>query len=189
MGIGCTQRADTKRRADRRRRTRKAWLKARLMHALYDMGIWRYSHQLELQKNIELRHSPKNRDPYVSHKNRDPWPTPNLPTKIMPTKIRWRDISGKLHMGLRIRPLDIKMMLESTPLKSRIIVRRLAVRPYGCHRPKGAVPAEKPKTATNKHHQNPSAEIGRRRGAQGSRLAVPEVRVRVQNMIYYNIIY
>ena len=30
-------------------------------------------------------------------------------------------------MGLGIPPLDIKMMLESNPLKSRILVRRLAV--------------------------------------------------------------
>ena len=53
--------------------------------------------------------------------------TPNLPTKIIPTKIRWLELSGKFLMGLRIPSLNIKIMLESNPLKSRILVRRSAV--------------------------------------------------------------
>ena len=54
--------------------------------------------------------------------------TPNLPTtKIIPTRISWHKLSGNFSMGLGIPPLDIKSMLESNPLKSRILVRRLAV--------------------------------------------------------------
>ena len=55
--------------------------------------------------------------------------TPNLPTKIIPTKIRRLKISGKFPMGLRIAPLGIKILLESNPLKPRILVRRLAAWP------------------------------------------------------------
>ena len=53
--------------------------------------------------------------------------SPNLPTKIMPTKIAWLKYSGKFPMDIRIPPLKIKILLESNPLKSRILVRRLAV--------------------------------------------------------------
>ena len=52
----------------------------------------------------------------------------NLPTKITPTKIAWLKISGKFPMHMRIPPLHIKITFESNPLKSRISVRRLAVR-------------------------------------------------------------
>ena len=52
---------------------------------------------------------------------------PNLPTKIIPAKIRFLKLSGKFPMDMRIPPLDIEMLLESNPLKSRILVRRLAV--------------------------------------------------------------
>ena len=38
-------------------------------------------------------------------------------------------LSGKFPMGLGIPPLRIKFLLESKPLKSRILVRRLAVPP------------------------------------------------------------
>ena len=54
-------------------------------------------------------------------------PTPNVPTKIIPTKICWLNISGKFSMDMRIPPLNINIMLESNPLKSRRLVRRLAV--------------------------------------------------------------
>ena len=54
-------------------------------------------------------------------------PTPNLPTKIIPIEIRRRKLSGTFPMGLRISPLNIEILLESNPLKSRILVRRLAV--------------------------------------------------------------
>ena len=55
--------------------------------------------------------------------------TSNLPTKIISAKIPWFEISGKSPMGARIPPLTIKIMLESKPLKSRILilVRGLAV--------------------------------------------------------------
>ena len=53
--------------------------------------------------------------------------TPNLPTKIIPTKIAWLKHSRKSPMGMRIPPLMFKIMLKSKPLTSRILVRRLAV--------------------------------------------------------------
>ena len=54
--------------------------------------------------------------------------TPSLPTKTIPTEIPWLIISGKFPVEMRIPPLEIKNMLESNPLKSRILVWRLAVR-------------------------------------------------------------
>ena len=36
-------------------------------------------------------------------------------------------LSGKCPMGPGIPPLDTKILLESNPMKSRILVRRLAV--------------------------------------------------------------
>ena len=60
-----------------------------------------------------------------------PWQTrvstPNLPTKITPTKICWLRISMKFPMDMRIPPLEFKIMFESNPLTSKILVRRLAV--------------------------------------------------------------
>ena len=58
---------------------------------------------------------------------------PNLPSKMMPTKIAWFKSSGEFPMGLGIPPFMIKILLESNPLKSRILVRRLAV-PYSLAR-------------------------------------------------------
>ena len=55
--------------------------------------------------------------------------TPNLPTNISTTKIAWLKLSRRFPMDMRIPPLRIKILLESNPLKSRILVRRLAV--YG----------------------------------------------------------
>ena len=46
---------------------------------------------------------------------------------IIPTKIARLELSGKFPVGLGIQPLNIKIMFESDPLKSRILVRRLAV--------------------------------------------------------------
>ena len=54
-------------------------------------------------------------------------PTKIIPTKIIPTKIRWLKTSRKSPMDMRIPPFNIKIMLESNPPKSRILVRRLAV--------------------------------------------------------------
>ena len=52
----------------------------------------------------------------------------NIPTKIIPTKIRWRTLSGTFPMGLRIPALNIRIMLESNSLlKSRVLVWRLTV--------------------------------------------------------------
>ena len=48
----------------------------------------------------------------------------NLPTKIIPTEIRWLELSGKFPLDMRI---PLKILLESNPLKSRILVGRLAV--------------------------------------------------------------
>ena len=52
---------------------------------------------------------------------------PNLPTKIIPTKIRWRKTSAKCRMDIRIPPLKFKTLLESNPPTSIILVRRLAI--------------------------------------------------------------
>ena len=52
---------------------------------------------------------------------------PGLPTKIIPTKIRWLKTSRIFPMSMRIPPLKLTILPESNPLKSRILVRRLAV--------------------------------------------------------------
>ena len=44
--------------------------------------------------------------------------TPNLPTKIIPTKIAWLKLSRKFTIDMRIRALNTKIMLESNPVKS-----------------------------------------------------------------------
>ena len=55
--------------------------------------------------------------------------TADLPTKNLPAKIAWLKLSRKFPMDVRIPPLKMKIMLESNPLKSRNLVRRLAVAP------------------------------------------------------------
>ena len=55
--------------------------------------------------------------------------TPNLPTKTIPTKIRRLKTSGEFPLDMRAPPLNIKILLESNPPESRILVRRLAVPP------------------------------------------------------------
>ena len=64
---------------------------------------------------------------YPWHRPLRPCPTPNLPTKIIPIKIAGLKLFGKSPMGLGIPPLKFKILLESNHLKSRILVRRLAV--------------------------------------------------------------
>ena len=54
-------------------------------------------------------------------------PTPSLPTNISPTKLAWLKLSGKFPMGLEIPPLNVKIVLESNPLKSIMLVGRLGV--------------------------------------------------------------
>ena len=53
--------------------------------------------------------------------------TPNLPTNIIPTNIAWLKLSGKSPVCLGIPPLRIKIMFESNPLKSTMLVGRLGV--------------------------------------------------------------
>ena len=48
----------------------------------------------------------------------------DFPTNIIPTKIARLELSGKSPMGLGIPPLRIKVMLESNPLTSIMLVRR-----------------------------------------------------------------
>ena len=48
--------------------------------------------------------------------------THNPPTNITPTKIAWVKLSGKIPLGLGIPPLKFKIMLESNPLKSIMLV-------------------------------------------------------------------
>ena len=67
------------------------------------------------------------------------WPiSPSLPTKISPAKIRRLKTSGKHSTDMRIPPLKMKVLLESDPLKSRILVRRSVVPLHGA----GPVAAE-----------------------------------------------
>ena len=66
-------------------------------------------------------------------KSCDAWPTlcmPNPPTNIIPTNIEivWVKLYGNFPMDLGIPPLIIKIMLESNPLKSIMLVWRLAVK-------------------------------------------------------------
>ena len=67
--------------------------------------------------------------------------TPSLPTRTIPAKICCLRISGKLPVDIRILALKIKIMLESNPLKSRSLVRRL---PYGAGRDSGVWPERLP---------------------------------------------
>ena len=53
--------------------------------------------------------------------------TPNLPTNIIPTNITWLKLSGKFPVGLGIPPVQIKIVLESNPLKSTMLLGRLGV--------------------------------------------------------------
>ena len=55
--------------------------------------------------------------------------TPNLPAKIIPAaKTPWLIISSEFPLDMRIPPPILKILIESNPPKSRIIVRRLAAR-------------------------------------------------------------
>ena len=63
-------------------------------------------------------------------------PTPNLLTKIIPTKIPWLEIPGEFLMDMRIPPLRIKILLESNPPKSRILVGKLGVESLRLGRPR-----------------------------------------------------
>ena len=58
-------------------------------------------------------------------------PTLNLPTKNLPTKIAWLKLSRHFPMDMRIPPLNIKILLESNPLKPGILIRRLAIMARG----------------------------------------------------------
>ena len=73
--------------------------------------------------------SPCRNDPFVH--TADVWLKPNthnLPTKIITTKIAWLKLSVIFPMHMKTPALKHYIMLESNPLKSRILVRRLAVR-------------------------------------------------------------
>ena len=58
---------------------------------------------------------------------------PNLPAKIVPTKIYWLKLSWKFPMDLRIPPLEVKILLYPNHLKPRVSVRRLAGVPCTTH--------------------------------------------------------
>ena len=68
--------------------------------------------------------------------------TPNLPTKILPTKIRWLKTSRKSPMDMSIPLLKTKIMLESNPMKSWISAGRPALELFWgrdvSHAPRGA---------------------------------------------------
>ena len=44
--------------------------------------------------------------------------TPNLPTKVIPAKTHWLKISRKFPMDMRIPPLEIKILPESSEIQS-----------------------------------------------------------------------
>ena len=56
--------------------------------------------------------------------------TPNPLTNIVPTNISRLKLSGNFPMNLGIPPLQIKIVLESNPLKSTMLVGRLGVLVY-----------------------------------------------------------
>ena len=56
----------------------------------------------------------------------------SLYTKIIPTKVRRLRISGEFPVDMRIPPLEIRIPLESNPLKSRIFYRN----PKSCSHPR-----------------------------------------------------
>ena len=58
--------------------------------------------------------------------------TPNLPTNIVPTNIAWLKLSGASPMGLGISPLKFKIVLESNPLKSKLLIGGLGVAQSSC---------------------------------------------------------
>ena len=79
---------------------------------------------------IGLRWQPPARNPGVSLLKEPARArvAPGLPAKIVPVVRFCRlETSGKFRMDMRIPPLKIEMSLESNPLKSRILARRLAV--------------------------------------------------------------
>ena len=53
--------------------------------------------------------------------------TPNLSTNIVPTNIARLKLSGKSPTDMRIPTLQIKIVLESNPRKSTMLVRGLGV--------------------------------------------------------------
>ena len=59
--------------------------------------------------------------------------TASFPTNIIPTKIVWLKLIGKFPMGLGIPPRKIKISLESNPLTSIMLVRRLTAYPRYPH--------------------------------------------------------
>ena len=75
--------------------------------------------------------------------------TPNFPIKIIPTKIAWLIISRKSPMDMRIPPLKTKILLESNPLNSRILVQRLAK----------CIPMPNPKTVCRANLYNKIAQL------------------------------
>ena len=78
------------------------------------------------------------------------WRMPNLPTKIIPTKIRRLKHSGKSPMDLRIPPHKIQILPELNPLKSRILVREIGRMEHIWHaaRQVGAKPLRKVTSGT-----------------------------------------
>ena len=57
---------------------------------------------------------------YVYTYNKQQWlgvNTPNLPTNVLPTKIRWFKLCRRFPLDTRIPPLNMKILLESNPLK------------------------------------------------------------------------
>ena len=66
--------------------------------------------------------------------------TPNLPIESIPTMIRWLNTSRTFPMDMKCSPLKLEIPLESKPLKSGILLRRLGVEPFSRLRSKCSNP-------------------------------------------------
>ena len=75
--------------------------------------------------------------------------TPDLPTKMIPTKICRTNNSGKRSKGLRIPPLNIKIMFESNPHISRAPGARIRRCAAAAAAPRGPPRARAPGPANN----------------------------------------
>ena len=72
------------------------------------------------------RHRQRHGQRHGQHNPESGSTAPNLSTNIIPTKIAGLKLSGKSSVDKGIQPLQIQIMLKSYPLKSAMLVRRLA---------------------------------------------------------------
>ena len=99
---------------------------------------------------------------------------PNLPTNIIPTKIAWLKLCRQFPMDMRIPPFKIKILLESNPPKSRILVpvRRLAACPCG-RNDRHPAPARR-RAEEHRHRDDPRQEGGLANKTLSTSLVAPD---------------